>query len=185
MRKNIVFGILALFLILIVSLPFAAAIPLTYTDNKGIVAKWDIDNNTMAGNTVVYAVLSQTNNGNDGTLTIKFVHTLGTTVRTATSKTAVDFKWNMAEHITVTVTGWSFDWGTGTQPHDIVFTFDALPKSQGLAPSDGISVDGSWKAGNAGLIIDGNTGRHTNDGIIGLPFTTSQAYIFHGDLTVG
>jgi hypothetical protein len=153
---------------------------------KGAVAVWDIPNNNRGGSTIVYAVLSESNEGNNGQLYIRMVHTFSTgTPRISEGvATNVDFQWNM-NHITVKVIDMVFTGGYAGK-HTMEITMLAMPKSQGQAPSTiesglAIDLDGSWKAANALMWIDGNTGAHNDKGT---PFASDSAYIIHGNAKV-
>jgi hypothetical protein len=177
MKKNLIVVIIAIMLISAAFMPIVMAAKVD--KNKGAVAMWEMPNRSENGNTNIYALLTESNNGQDGILHITVVHnSLG---RTSTSEAVTEFEWNM-DHITVTVPVMKFPWGTppATRDHySITITFEALPKSVGVAPSGDISIDGSWKQANAVLIIDDPSGAHAYSS-----YPTSNAYIFHGIATI-
>ena len=173
MKKNL---IVALITIMLISAAFMPMVMAAIVDkNNGAVAMWDLSNRSNIGNTIIYALLTESNNGQDGILQITVVHnSLGST---STSEAVTEFEWNM-NHINVTVPLMVFPWGTppATRNHNnITLTFDALPESIGVAPSSDIPIDGSWKQANAVLIIDDPSGAHAYNS-----YPTSNAYIFYG-----
>jgi hypothetical protein len=186
MRKTILVAIMSIIIALVVCVPFASATTLTLTNVKGASALFIIPNDDQTnhpGNSLVYMLLSESNDGKNGQLMVTVIHFANTAHPLVSRATAsVDFKWNM-DHITVSVP-MTFT-GPLSGPHTIDLTFNALPKSQGVTPSGDITIDGSWKSANAGLMIDGNAGPHGNLGPDGtpVPFMTDTATIFHGDFT--
>lgn len=69
---------------------------------------WDIPNRGKVGTTTVYALLTESNNGQDGKLEITVVHP--TKGQNSHNSVPADFDWNM-DHITVTALDMSFPWG--------------------------------------------------------------------------
>jgi hypothetical protein len=176
---------------------YALANPITITwSGKGAVAEWNIPDNTQTGtrahpgNSAIYAVLNETNSGTDAKLYVRVTHFESQSVpRVSEANSTVHFEWNMTK-ITVTATDMVFNNVDTTNgfagKHTIVIEWQALPKSQGNAPATApagmtINLDGTWKAANAGIFIDGNTGAHGNNGNA---FLSDAAYIVHGDLIV-
>jgi hypothetical protein len=186
MRKTILVAIMSILVALVVCVPFASATTITLTNVKGASALFVIPNEDQIkhpGNSLVYTLLSESNNGKNGQLKVTVIHFANSAHPLVSSATeSIDFKWNM-DHITVSMP-MTFS-GPLSGLHTIDLTFNALPKSQGVTPSGDISIDGSWKSANAGLMIDGNAGLHGNLGPDGnpVPFMTDKATIFHGDFT--
>jgi hypothetical protein len=173
---------------------YALANPITIAwSGKGAVAEWNIPDNTQAshpGFTAIYAVLNETNSGTNAKLYVRVTHFESQTVpRVSEANSTVNFEWNMTK-ITLPAIDMVFNNVDATKgfagKHTIVIEWQALPKSQGNVPATApagmtINLDGTWKAANAGIFIDGNTGAHGNSGNA---FLSDAAYIVHGDLIV-
>ena len=183
-RLSVVFiGIATVIALLMAAMATPAYALTTGTWNgKGAVAEWSI------GSTIIQAVLRESESGKNGLLDVSITH-FGLVVSKGTA--TVNFQWNM-DHITVTATGMTFT-GEGpygiyfTGPHEIKITLQAQPKSQGNTPGTTdngmtINVEGSWKAADAGIWIDGNNKDNHDNG--GLPFMSETAYIVHGNIAI-
>ena len=127
-------------------------------DGKGAIAAWHIHNSGRPDTsfTNIYAVLGESNSGDQGTLYIRVVH-FEAGARTIDQTKSVQFKWNM-DHIAVST---AMEWPAGSPfvgPHTIDITWQALPKSQGSAPGTlvgmAVDLDGSWKAATATLTME-------------------------------
>ncbi len=169
MKKKLI-AFATLVAIMLVSMFAATASAATQTmSGKGAIATWHIPNTSNSDSfTDIYVVLSQSNSGKDGNL---YVQVHGKPFEAI----PVSFNWNN-NHIEVSaaITMWG-------STHDIVITWQALPKSQGVAPgsSNGMTVnlDGSWKAAIATVSFEAD---HPG----GTVFDSMSAYIVHGDATI-